>query len=186
VNYKEYEVNDRKIRIFDDLFTYNARLHMYNFLINSKYSMIGYDTIPLENKGDCTIISSFDTNDIDMFGILKQENSKLFLPYLEGMNIRQCRVNLSTLNDCNRFHVDGFNDVDFITLLYYPNMNWNLEWGGYTLFSNESTNEIEHCIAYKPGRLVLFDSKIPHCIASPTTLAQSYRLSFAINFARDI
>ena len=80
--------------------------------------------------------------------------------------IQQVRINLSTLHDVNRIHVDGRGSK---TLLYYPNLKWEFEWGGHTVFLDDDLTDVEHCCVYKPGRLVLFDGSIPHTIFSPTT-----------------
>jgi hypothetical protein len=61
-------------------------------------------------------------------------------------------------------------------------MNWNPEWGGDTLFLNESGEEIQYLSQFKPGRMILFDSSIPHLIRPSTVLAPHHRFSFAAKF----
>jgi ectoine hydroxylase-related dioxygenase (phytanoyl-CoA dioxygenase family) len=40
------------------------------------------------------------------------------------------------------------------------------------------------CCAYVPGRVVLFDGAIPHCILSANTVSPARRLSLAIQFIK--
>jgi Rps23 Pro-64 3,4-dihydroxylase Tpa1-like proline 4-hydroxylase len=49
-----------------------------------------------------------------------------------------------------------------ITIMYYLNSDWNLDYAGETVFYNEN-KDIMNSIIPKPGRLVMFDSMIKHC-----------------------
>jgi Rps23 Pro-64 3,4-dihydroxylase Tpa1-like proline 4-hydroxylase len=167
------------ILILDNLFSFAERERMYNFVKQSMYTLTGNDTSRLEHQGDFNIYSKYSEQDLNNFGIL---NNSILAQEIETRGLKevlQTRVNLSTLNDKNHFHSDVLGGT---TLLYYPNMEWKLEWGGYTLFADDNLQEIQHCVAYTPGRIILFKGKIPHCIAAPTNLAPTYRLSFAVHF----
>lgn len=175
--------NNKSIIVIDDIFSYSERMHFYSFIINSLFSTKGMDSNLTENKGDFCLISSYSNKDMENLGFLSNPKISDIVKLFDGYEIQQILVNLSTLNDKNRFHVDAPNCLGK-TLLYYPNMNWNLEWGGHTMFANESVTEIEHCFAYRPGRIIIFDNSIPHCIGAPTNLAPSYRYSLAIQFTK--
>lgn len=172
----------RDITIYDDLFSYAEREVMHGFILNSLFTSSGRDSTRLEHQGDFNLCSQYSEQDVKNLGLL--ENPKLAKEITDrGLTtFRQARVNLSTLNDKNHFHTDS---VDTVTLLYYPNLEWHIEWGGYTLFSDDSLRDIEHCVTYIPGRIVLFDGEIPHCIAAPTNVAPTYRFSFAIQFKKE-
>ena len=66
-----------------------------------------------------------------------------------------------------------------LTMLYYPTLDWKLDWGGGTAIYNEITNDyinhgkymqldkdnnadIDKYVAYKGNRLVIFDAFLPH------------------------
>ena len=51
-----------------------------------------------------------------------------------------------------------YDDGDF-TMLYYPRVDWNLEWGGGTLIIEDGKN---HLIDYVPNSLVIFDANLKH------------------------
>ena len=69
-------------------------------------------------------------------------------------------------------HID---DGDF-TMIYYPRLDWQIEWGGGTAIFQELTNEtsgstiekkyskveIDKHVNYKGNRLIVFDAYLPH------------------------
>ena len=56
-------------------------------------------------------------------------------------------------------HVD---DGDF-TMIYYPRLDWQIEWGGGTaIFQDLTKIEIDKHVEYKGNRLIVFDAFLPH------------------------
>jgi hypothetical protein len=182
MNHKTVKTSAGQIDIFDDLFDYATREKFYYYVKNANFSTSGSDTSTLETKGDFNLYCALSNQQVEQMGFLNQENTKYITPYVEGMDIKQSRINLSTLNDRNRFHTDTYGDLRTKTLLYYPNLKWDKEWGGHTLFTDKTGNELEYCCFYVPGRVILFDGQIPHCIAPPSSMAPSYRFSFVIQY----
>ena len=54
-----------------------------------------------------------------------------------------------------------------------------MEWDGGTVFRTDDLSEVEYLSDYKPGRMILFDSSIPHKIYSSSYNAHPYR--FTVN-----
>jgi hypothetical protein len=189
---KKIKINDKEILIFDDLLSYAARASLYTFIVKSLFKTDGSDNEYAEDAGGYNIYSAYSIRDLEAMKFLDIPEMKEVLKHVEGYKIDQIRVNLSTLNDKNHFHTDyvGTNvtskNVLNKSLIYYPNMKWNIEWGGHTLFANENMTEIEYCSLYTPGRIILFDGSIPHCILPPTNLAPAYRYSFVIQYNKSI
>lgn len=183
-DYEYVEADGKPIHIFDNLFTYNEREKFYSWCSGQRFTNMGQDTGRLEHKGDFNLFSQLFEEDVRNSGFWEMENTKYLLPLIEGYEQAQARVNLSTLHDKNRFHCDTYGSDDVRTILYYPNMEWHSEWGGYTLFTNQEGNKLEYCSFYIPGRVVIFDGTIPHCISAPSIGAPAYRLSFVIQYAR--
>ena len=184
MNYKKLEMESGKqIHIFDDLYSYADRSTWYIKATQTYYSPTGGDTAFLETRGDFNLFQPLsEEQNLPTFDILRHENSGPVLELLgPNIELQQARINLSTLNDFNRFHSDAA-FAPIVTLLYYINTQWHIEWGGYTLFGDDQQNEIEQVVTYKPGRVVVFDGSIPHCIAAPTNLAPTYRFSLAMQF----
>ena len=66
-------------------------------------------------------------------------------------------------------HID---DGDF-TMIYYPRLDWETEWGGGTAIYQEGTGvsrtgypknpyQIDKSVTYKGNRLIVFDAYLPH------------------------
>ena len=68
-------------------------------------------------------------------------------------------------------------------LMFYPNTNWHIEYGGDTLFLDESGEKVELFSQYTPGRIIILDGSIPHLARPSTTLAPHFRYSFVITFS---
>ena len=185
--HEHIKADGRSIYILDNLFDYDERDQFYCWATSAPYSSYGQDTSRLEHRGDFNLFCPLEEEQVEESGFWKFENSKFILPFIDGYKPIQARLNLSTLHDRNRFHCDTATHLgskDVLTLLYYVNMEWNNEWGGYTLFTNKSGDKLEYCSFYVPGRVILFDGLIPHCISAPSPLASVYRYSFVIQYMR--
>ena len=68
---------------------------------------------------------------------------------------RRAYMNAHDYGSEPQMHVD---DGDF-TMLYYPRIDWRLEWLGGTLIIEDDKN---HLVDYVPNSLVVFDAKLKH------------------------
>jgi len=68
---------------------------------------------------------------------------------------------------------------DCVTFLYYGNLVWQPAWGGETVFFDDAENAC-HCVAPKPGRLVLFNAAIYHRTGVPQRHCPSTRYGLSI------
>jgi len=89
-----------------------------------------------------------------------------------------------------------FDDGD-ITFLYYPNLEWQVQWGGHfiildtpnkldrygkpqtSLFNPSPNDEIEEIVTYKPNRAVLFPATLWHYATAPHINFKGLRISLA-------
>jgi len=99
--------SNKETIIFDDLYSYSERAGFYSFIKNSKFTTQGYDNDRLETKGDHNLVSLYTLEDLIQTGLLSSAGSMAFKGIINGMEVQQIRVNLSTLNDRNRIHVDS-------------------------------------------------------------------------------
>lgn len=92
-------------------------------------------------------------------------------------------INSSTVIDSDLAHLDT-NDTpgtnEYYTLLIYPNIEWDINWGGETLFYDNSCEEIVAAIRPKPGRVVLFNSSIYHSARPPQSHCPFSRYTIAL------
>tara|TARA_R110000822_G_scaffold92707_1_gene213767 strand:- start:191 stop:733 length:543 start_codon:yes stop_codon:yes gene_type:complete len=49
-----------------------------------------------------------------------------------------------------------------ITVMFYLNRTWTIEYSGETIFLTEDWKDIQNSVIPKPGRIVIFDGYIPH------------------------
>jgi Rps23 Pro-64 3,4-dihydroxylase Tpa1-like proline 4-hydroxylase len=70
----------------------------------------------------------------------------------------------NTYGFSGEYHTDDgakeYNEI--ITIMFYLNNNWSLDYGGETFFLNHEKSEIEYAVIPKPARAVLFDGFIYH------------------------
>jgi SM-20-related protein len=88
-------------------------------------------------------------------------------------------VNAYSYGDCPTVHQDNSAEGHF-TVLYYANHEWNFNWSGETVFYNEARDEIIRAVYPRPGRIVVFDSRIPHVAREPNRICPVVRYTIAM------
>ncbi|MBC3419205.1 2OG-Fe(II) oxygenase [Pseudomonas sp. L7] len=76
-------------------------------------------------------------------------------------------------------HRDNRPDEPGKTLVMFCNEHWATAWGGELLFFNAAKTDVIKAVLPKPGRIVLFDGRIPHSARSPTASCNRLRVSLA-------
>lgn len=178
---KQYVTKSGKfIDVYDDVFDYNDIFTFYMKMVQSKFLCTGSDGKGFTNRNG-QIFAQYDHADLLDIGFLSNDAMKSFYDKydLYGRNLKQVRVNLSTPAEYNNIHTDQ----DGVTLLYYANTEWNVDWGGHTLFMNENLSDAEMTCLYKTGRVVVFDGSIPHMIMTPSIACPVNRFTLAFQFA---
>ncbi|NVJ60512.1 MAG: 2OG-Fe(II) oxygenase [Gammaproteobacteria bacterium] len=90
-------------------------------------------------------------------------------------------VNYGSFTDPMFSHVDATNHE--LTCLWYIVPKWHIDWAGETLFFNQQ-NEIGFACTPKPGRLVVFDSRIMHSGRPPSIVSQFSRFTLAFKMEK--
>lgn len=94
-------------------------------------------------------------------------------------DIDRMYVNAYTYGDCPTVHADHV-DAGYYTALYYANEEWSHDWSGETVFFNEAKDEIVRSVYPRPGRLVTFDSRLPHVAREPNRICPYVRYTIAM------
>ena len=100
------------------------------------------------------------------------------------IKILDAYINLSNTLDSDLAHVDNnsFPQTNTAyTLLLYANLEWDINWGGETLFYDKKWEEIVTAIKPKPGRIVLFDSTLYHSARPPQSHCPHNRYTIVLN-----
>lgn len=114
----------------------------------------------------------------------------VFQPTLQALNDFPDRAHYRVLRVyCNHVsygdmlytHTDVHEGKEGLTALWYIAPEWNVEWGGETLFYNNAM-DAEACVTPRPGRLVIFDGTIRHVGRPPNRIcyAPRYTLAFKL------
>ncbi|MDP5189495.1 2OG-Fe(II) oxygenase [Rheinheimera baltica] len=93
-------------------------------------------------------------------------------------------VNHATFGDMLFTHTDCKPGNDELTILVYICDEWNLEWGGETLFFNNEDDCVFACTP-KPGRVVIFNGAIKHVGRPPNRICFHPRYTLAFKMERD-
>ena len=175
---KELTLNGKQLIVFDDVFSYSERLNFYSFFTSGPFRFNGTANPELNANLREYIQSNYSQEDL--------KNSKFFSPYLinilrkyiKNKVITRSYVFSSNFLTRHYFH----SDPGGLTLLYYANLEWSINDGGETLFVNDSIDEVLYTSLFKPGRIVLFDSSIPHKSNTIPVTTTNFRFSFVMNF----
>lgn len=72
-------------------------------------------------------------------------------------------------------------ETESLTAVYYANAQWDDDWGGETLFYDE-TGEGTVVVAPRPGRLAIFEGRIAHRPGVPSRLCHEGRLAMVVRY----
>jgi hypothetical protein len=102
-----------------------------------------------------------------------------------GVRYRAYRAycNHAAYGDMLFTHTDAMPGSHELTALWFVAREWDLEWGGETLFFN-SREDAEFVASPRPGRLVVFDGSIVHCGRPPSRICFAPRYTFAYKLER--
>ena len=75
-----------------------------------------------------------------------------------NVELERVYLNAHTFGIEPHIHTD---DGD-ITMIYYPRLDWKIEWGGGTAIYNDKVTEIDTHLVNKGNRLIMFDAHLPH------------------------
>ena len=67
-------------------------------------------------------------------------------------------INCQSIGNESPIHHDGSD----LTVLYYTNPNWKIDWDGGTTFYNNEKDDYIGSVAYRAGRFLTYDKTIPH------------------------
>lgn len=92
-------------------------------------------------------------------------------------------TNVASYGDVLFSHVDCLPDQHDLTALWYLCEEWDVEWGGETVFFDRR-DEIACAVRPRPGRLVVFDGAIKHAGRPPSRICYAPRYTLAIKLER--
>ena len=186
MNVEKIQIDDeREIVIIDDSLDIGKIINLYYDCCQLPYRIENSSVADVQRICDRRLKCVLPDEN-PMTSILLEENSeslKVIKKYINSDEYGYSRgyVNLGLHSDVSQVHTDDSRKNK--TLLYYSNKNWEMNWGGETVFYNDKGTDYVKVIPYVPGRIVIFDGRIPHR-ANPMNmrLSPSYRFTVALKF----
>lgn len=170
--------HNKRIAVYDGLFDAHYRSTVYEFAQNSNFVIGWADGGIVEKQANRFLHSIYSADDVDRLCILKNIVNSEASKELDGHVLEKTILNLSSAADTNYIHTHPEDKV----LLYYVNLEWFDGWHGETLFFNEDCKDVVFASPYTPGRLLVFDAKIPHTVRPQSHIAAQYRFTLTMIF----
>jgi hypothetical protein len=172
------------ITVLDGLFSTSEITGIHEGILQLPYSISQTNATEVQNIEDRRLVSRLAPQHLDRFALTtgKRESAiQQLVP--KDWSVWNAYINLGIKSDVQEVHVDAYDDdCQTKTLLYYANKEWQTHWGGETVFLDDSAQEIEYVVRFQPGRIVVFDSVIPHLAHVQTPLGPRYRFTIAVKY----
>lgn len=179
-------VDGREIHVLDGLFTRAEAEAIYVAICQLQFKIANVNYLDVQGIQDRHLKADVDVNFLNSVKLFGGERDEV-VSRLFGDNhyLYKSYINLGIKGDSHKCHVDAYHPGQGKTLLYYANRDWEPNHGGETVFYNMEQTDIAFVSTYKPGRIVVFDSDIPHSARPQTMDGPSYRFTLAIKYLRD-
>lgn len=92
-------------------------------------------------------------------------------------------VNYASFGDMLFTHTDCLPEANEFTVLAYISPQWDVEWGGETLFYNNDDDCLFACTP-KPGRVTIFHGAIKHVGRPPNRICLTPRFTLAFKLEK--
>jgi hypothetical protein len=177
---KKIQIDNKSVSVYDDVFSFQENLEIYQFICQQPFIRSNLDNT-FQNNKDIDIKWSCLLKESNQISNLL-EKKYLNLDELKDRRIEIFRqyVNFSTSEAVDQIHVDSPADSsNAYTILHYANFIWDKNWHGETVFYNYTADEIALSTMIRPGRVVVFDSNIPHSARPPSRISEYGRYIIA-------
>lgn len=105
------------------------------------------------------------------------------IPDVHKYHLDAVYANAYSFADVPMVHQDTQYDNE-LTVLYYANPVWDVNYGGETVFLDHENGELVKAVLPKPGRILIFQADYFHCGRIPNRLCPGYRYTIAFKLFR--
>ena len=177
MKYQEHiTASGNKIQIWDDLFDFPHRTAFLRKILESNFQFeSSYDSEIGTQNSNWACFSKLEPAVINFMCLLPQAEPLRLA--LANRHPDRVWVNAATISNHFYTHSDELLDSNTKSMLYYANLEWNKNWDGYTIWRDQNSDEIEYVSDYVPGRVVIFDSVIPHKATIQNVKAPPFRFT---------
>jgi Rps23 Pro-64 3,4-dihydroxylase Tpa1-like proline 4-hydroxylase len=165
------------IEQIDNFYDYQKMFQIQKWILNQPFRFdLGHDSVVAEHRSRLVLHSVVNADENDYISRFEIDQIPELRARLYGKRLKRIWINAMTPTHVPRIHPDSFAE-GAVTLLYYINLKWEADWDGFTIWRSNDLQKIEHVSDFKPGRLVAFDSKIPHKATVPSYDATEHRFT---------
>jgi hypothetical protein len=176
---KKIKLPKGKAYIIDNLLSYSDIRFIYSSVLQGPYTFTQMSE-PLSNIQNTRLAHHLEMEDNPVNDMLEKALRKILKKTKVKTELiaSEIYVNIADAMTTTLPHTDR--PAGCWTLLYYPNLEWDIKWGGQTNFIDSETMEIMAAVIPKPGRFILFQADILHQATPPTFFAPAKRLTIAM------
>jgi hypothetical protein len=187
-----------KITVYDDVFDFAQRSFLMDQCRRLNYEILDpYDANLRDQMAKYTCKAVITENCLkDFFQLDRQHHGKIKMYHLAQLynlsaggrelaleigknSLARMWCNAGHHSDNPALHSDYVVDDGTKSMLTYLNLEWKQDWDGGTIFRTADGKGVELYVDYVPGRVVVFDSIIPH--KPMTCSADSVPFRFTLN-----
>jgi hypothetical protein len=175
---------DSKIIVIDDLFNFSEISGFETDFMSLSYEINNTNIAEIQNKTNSRLVHRLQETTLNKLNFYTEKSLSVFHQHIDKQKYSFWRsyVNLGIHSDHHHIHADHWQEGQGLTLIYYANQTWDRNWGGSTLFYDNNCNDIVYNCQFVPGRVIIFDSAIPHSATSQHYQAAPFRFTFVTKF----
>jgi len=168
----------KKIYVFREVYNYDRQLNLLDWCVRQNYRFRPANEGVLVGLKSDLILSAHPDIDVSQFAVQFSLHDEKLSPIKEligpDRQLKAHWINANISKTSPHFHPDSFKEGS-LSMLYYANVKWDLSWDGYTVWASDDLKDIEHVEFPEPGKIVIFDSTIPHKPTAAAPEAPSFR-----------
>ncbi len=187
IKHQEIKVSkDKSIHVYDGIFNYSEISGIYNALTRGTYMLDNANRGDVQELQDRKLVYRITPELLDKLHFFDGALDPILEERVPNETYEHFKsyVNLGLYTDNHEVHADHYYDRAGKTLLYYVNETWNKDWGGETAFFDDNAENIIFTSQLIPGRVIIFDSNIPHAAKPQSIDGPAYRFTMAMKFFR--
>lgn len=167
-----------EIYVVDNAVNYSNQEALYGFCKNSAFRF-GHSASSVHPQDLSRFVSNLTPEELSVTKL-----DALFLTLVKDKYKRDVKIDRSYINVYFPYtptatHTDDYVD-DAITFIIYANPMWQADWAGETQFFTDDLHDIKKSVLPKGGRVVIFNSSIPHIARAPSVLCPVPRFTLTI------
>lgn len=180
--------NNKLITVIDGLFTRAEIEGLYVNACSQPYYLANTNQFDIQGLQDKKLKCDIDEGFLAQTRFYADGRKEVLDQYFGDADYKLYKsyINCGIKGDSHECHTDTYYQNQGKTLLYYANRDWEPNHGGETIFYDEDKQEIVYICGFKPGRIVIFDSDIPHSARPQSFDGPNYRFTLALKFLKNV